>query len=35
MSEVDYLEMVVNSLNLEADNLNEYLDKIESRISSN
>ena len=32
MNEVDYLEVVVNTLNTEADNLIALMDKIESKI---
>jgi peptidoglycan hydrolase CwlO-like protein len=32
MNEVDYLEVIVNSLNQEADNLTALIDKIEGKL---
>ena len=32
MSETDYLEVIVNTLNSEADNLISYMDNIESKL---
>lgn len=33
MNEVDYLEVVVNTLNMEADNLIALMDKIEGKLN--
>ncbi len=32
MNEIDYLEVIVNTLSSEADNLNAYLDKLEKDL---
>jgi hypothetical protein len=32
MTEVDYLEVVVNTLGVEADNLESYLDNLENQL---